>query len=205
MHSVPVNIDSMERRKRNTQLVHIVSGFYLLAISANYFIQLEYHHLANVLPFLLVAIASLMYGFYFKKWDASARYNQWVRMGQSITFFILGFLFFSLNRTLAGIAVFIWAFVEFFLMLTERQLFKPSTVAFFSEGIIVPGIIQARHIPWQLIEDVVARIDYLSIFLRNQKYLQLEISDSINPFDLDQINAYCKTQIAAFATTEEPA
>lgn len=195
----------MERRKRSTRLVHIVSGFYLLAIAANYFIQLEYRHLTNVLPFLLVAIASLLYGFYFKKWGAAARYNQWVRMGQSITFFILSFIFFSLNRTLTGISVCLWASVEFFLMLTERQLFKPTTVAFFSEGIIIPGIILKRHIPWQLIEDVVARIDYLSIFLRNQKYLQLEVRDSINALDLDQINTYCKTQIAACATTEEPA
>lgn len=204
MLSIPVKIESIERRRRSISLLHVVAGFYLIGISTTYFGKLGYTNLIKVAPFFIVAIVSIAYGFFFKKKDKKGRYNHIIRSMQFGFFFGLGMQFYSFNASWTSFSLFIWAVVSFLLMISEKGLFNHPTIHLEDEGIKVPGLLNDNIIEWQLIETVVARPDYFTISRHDKKFIQLEMSADISISQLEEINSFSKQQIAA-AKVEETA
>ena len=130
MYSVTVKIDGIESKRRSAGLLHIVVGFFLIAKGADYFKYLEYETIVPGIPVFLVAGLSLFYGFFRRKVDIFARYNAAIRLIQVLTFLVLGFIVMQGGRTIDYIGMFIFAFLCFMLMITERKVFEETTIFF---------------------------------------------------------------------------
>src|SRR5215217_5876916 len=99
MHKLAVKLDSIERRKRSTGVLHIAAGFFLLLKTGDYVALLQYQHFWLALPFFIVALVSLLYGFLKKLYDPQARLNRWVRLVQVCAFALLAIDFIAFGKT----------------------------------------------------------------------------------------------------------
>jgi hypothetical protein len=199
MLNIPVKIEGIERRKRSTGLFHIVAGFFLIANAGRYNELMNYQNLLIVIPIYLVALISLIYGFMRKRIDPNARYNHWVRLMQFLVFAVLGLLMISWTRTVSVLSLFLWAGVTILLLFTERKVFHDTALALKEDGVHIPGYLKHHILPWNLIEDLVLRPDYVTILRKDKKFVQLELLSAMNPQEIDQINQYSKSQIAQFS------
>ena len=203
MFSIAVKIDGIESRKRSAGLLHIVIGFFLIAKGADYFRYLKYHNFLFVLPILLIASFSLFYGFFRKKTDPTASLNFILRLLQCLTFLVLGILMTYYGTYIDYTGLFIFAFLCFMLLFSERKVFEETYIIMDHEGIKIPGYYKDHLIPWKALSNVVVREDFLTIFHVKQKYLQYQVRQSLSPLELAKVNAYCKEQIESVAEATE--
>jgi hypothetical protein len=199
MHKIPVKIEGIERRKRSTGLLHIVAGFFLIANAGTYNQLLNYEQLPVVVLVYLVALLSLIYGFLRKRIDPLARYNQWIRLVQSLVFALMGVLMINLDKTLTAASLFLWALITLLLLFTERKVFHDTALLLRADGIHVPGYFRNHVLPWQIVEELVLRQDYVTILRKDKKYVQLELLSSIDQQEAEQISRYSQEQIAQFS------
>ena len=199
MYKIQVKIEGIERRKRSTGLLHIVAGFFLIANGGTYFRQMNFENLELVLPFYLVAAASLLYGFFRQRIDPSAQFNHWVRLLQFLTFSALAIVFLGFSKAPQIIGLFLWAVITLFLMFTERKVFHDAYLQVKPDGIHVPGYLKNNVVPWAIIESFVVRADYVTILRRDQKYVQLEMLHDLGKQDVEHINQFSKQHIDQFA------
>src|SRR5688572_14012572 len=100
MYTVAVKIEGMERRRRTTGLIHIIIGFFLLLKSFDlYKLSDETTNLAIVL-FLALAVVSLVYGFFRRRLDITAKHNAGLRLLQTVAFLSFGVLMYRLGKTI---------------------------------------------------------------------------------------------------------
>jgi hypothetical protein len=199
MLKIPVKIDGIERRKRSTGLLHIVAGFFLIANGGTYFRQMNFENLELVLPFYLVAVASLFYGFFRKRFDPLAHFNHWARLLQFLAFSALAIIFLGFSKAPQIIGLLLWSVITLFLMFTERKVFHDAYLQVKADGIHVPGYLKNNIVPWALIESFVVRPDFVTILRRDQKYVQLEILHDLGKQDIEHINQFSKQHIEQFA------
>ena len=195
MYSVTVKIDGIESKRRSAGLLHIVVGFFLIAKGADYFKYLEYETIVPVIPVFLVAGLSLFYGFFRRKVDIFARYNAAIRLIQVLTFLVLGFIVMQGGRTIDYIGMFIFAFLCFMLMITERKLFEETTIFFDESGIRIPGNYKDYLVKWDELTEVVVREDFLTFFHIKKKYLQYQVMQDLSTLEVAKLNAFCREQI----------
>lgn len=195
MYKLPVKLDGIERRKRTTGLLHIAAGCWLLLKSFDYLRLQQGQHAWTVLPFFLAALAAIVYGVFKKFWDPAARFNPWLRLMQVCIFSVLAMHFLSFNRTLDTILLFAWAIGCLLLMFTERKVFHDAGMQFGQEGIFIPGYFTNRRLFWNNIKDVIVRPDYITIFQKDDTFLQYEVLKNMNASELDEIALYCREQI----------
>lgn len=203
MFSIAVKIDGIESRKRSAGLLHIVIGFFLIAKGADYFRYLKYHNFLLVLPILLIASFSLFYGFFRKKTDPTASLNFILRLLQFLTFLVLAILMTHYGTYIDYTGLFIFAFLCFMLLFSERKVFEETYIILDQQGIKIPGYYKDHLIPWKALSNVVVREDFLTIFHVKQKYLQYQVQQSLSPLELAKVNAYCKEQIESVAEATE--
>ena len=195
MYSVTVKIDGIESKRRSAGLLHIVVGFFLIAKGADYFKYLEYETIVPVIPVFLVAGLSLFYGFFRRKVDIFARYNAAIRLIQVLTFLVLGIIVMQGGRTIDYIGMFIFAFLCFMLMITERKLFEETTIFFDESGIRIPGNYKDYLVKWDELTEVVVREDFLTFFHIKKKYLQYQVMQDLSTLEVAKLNAFCREQI----------
>lgn len=199
MLKIPVKIEGLERRKRSTGLVHIVAGFFLVANAGTYNQLHNYERTGVVIPVYAIALVSLLYGFLRKRIDPAARYNHWVRLAQFLTFVVMGVLMIGLDNTLTGVSLFLWAAITLLLLFTERKTFQDPSLLLHEDGIHIPGNFKDHVLPWELVEELVLRQDYVTILRKDKKYVQLEILSPMAEQEVEQINRYSRQQIAHFS------
>ena len=195
MYSVTVKIDGIESKRRSAGLLHIVVGFFLIAKGADYFKYLEYETIVPVIPVFLVAGLSLFYGFFRRKVDIFARYNAAIRLIQVLTFLVLGLIVMQGGRTIDYIGMFIFAFLCFMLMITERKVFEETTIFFDESGIRIPGNYKDYLVKWDELTEVVVREDFLTFFHIKKKYLQYQVMQDLSTLEVAKLNAFCREQI----------
>ena len=195
MYKIPVKLEGIERRKRSTGLLHIVAGFFLVISAGTYSQQVAYADFLLMLPVYIVAVVSLLYGFFRKKIDPLATYNHWIRMIQFLTFAVLAISLINLVSTVRIASLAIWAIAILFLMFTERKIFHDTDLQIKEEGVFVPGYFKNHIIPWQVMEGFVLRADFLTITRTNKKYVQLELIKDMEPDEIEEINAYCNQRL----------
>ena len=195
MYSVTVKIDGIESKRRSAGLLHIVVGFFLIAKGADYFKYLEYETIVPVIPVFLVAGLSLFYGFFRRKVDIFARYNAAIRLIQVLTFLVLGFIVMQGGKTIDYIGMFIFAFLCFMLMITERKVFEETTIFFDESGIRIPGNYKDYLVKWDELTEVVVREDFLTFFHIKKKYLQYQVMQDLSTLEVAKLNAFCREQI----------
>lgn len=196
MHSIAIRVEGIERRKRSTGLFHIVAGLFLIANASEYFKQSLYQNFWSVLPVFLVAFISLFYGFFRRRLDPMAHYNHWVRMLQFLMFSMLGVFMLQTHADFRVVSLFLWAVISILLLFTERKIFHDAYLAFNHNNISIPGYFSTRVMPWSVIESVVIRPDYVTIYYPNNKFVQYEVLNSIDSSTIEKINNFCSQKIA---------
>ena len=199
MYKLSVKIEGIERRKRSTGLLHIVAGLFLVSNGSSFYKNFGYQNFAPLIPIFIVGLISLIYGLFRKKLDARATYNHWIRLAQFLTFCGLGFMYTAHNADWKYIFLFLWAITILFLMFTERKIFHDTDIQLKKEGVYIPGYFTSHQIPWHVIEDFVIRQDYVTIFRKNQKFVQLEMLEKIDAEEISKMNSFCKEQIVQHA------
>ncbi|MBD0366350.1 MAG: hypothetical protein ICV53_09645 [Flavisolibacter sp.] len=200
MYTLPVKIESIERRKRSTGLLHIVAGLFLIINIGNYSKYEQYQKLLPLIPLYTVAVLSLIYGLFRKKIDPEAVYIHWVRLLQFPAFMVMGFLLFPFSG-ISAFTLFLWAAVALFLMTTERKIFKIKGLKIAKEGIIIPSHLKDHLLPWTLIESIVIRPDFVTIFRTNKKFVQLEMVQDMDRNKIREIEVFSQQQIEAHKQT----
>lgn len=196
MYSVTVKIEEIERRRRSAGLLHVVTGFFLIAKGADYYRFLRYESFLPVLPVFIVAFTSLAYGFFRKKIDLLAKYNFWLRLVQLLTFVVLGIALLNMGgRTIDYAGVFVFAFLCLVLLFSERRIFQQTTIFFDENGIKIPGYYKDHLVKWQDVTQVVVREDFLTIFHVKNKYLQYQVVQDLSTLEVAKLNAFCREQI----------
>jgi hypothetical protein len=117
----------------------------------------------------------------------------------------MGIYFGGNGATVDAVFLFLWAAGCSFLALSERHLFHPAIVSFTDDGVCMPGTFSQRRLPWNNLADVVVRPDYLTIFKKDNRYLQLEVAHAPVKEELEELALFCKQQLRhpARATVNE--
>ncbi len=195
MYSIAVKIDDIEKRRRSAGLLHVVMGLFLIAKAADYFKYLEYKNFLPVLPILLIASFSLIYGLFRKKLDPAAQYNYWLRILQTVCFTVLGVLLINSEKPIDYIAAFIFAFISVFLFFSERRIFNETTIFLNDKGIKIPSYYKEHLVTWEELTDVKVREDFITIFHAKEKYLQYQVMQDLSTLEVAKLNAFCREQI----------
>lgn len=195
MHKLAIKLEGLEKRRRNTPLLHLSAAFFLFAKALDYTHHYIFQNVLTVIPFFAIAIVSFIYGLKMKKWDAAGKYNHWLRLVQAALFIILGFLFFAKAGYIDELVSFFWAGVCLFLYIVEKRVYKDLYLQINSEGIEFPGNYSNQLLDWKNIKDVVARPDFVTIFKENDQFLQMELIHHEDAGKLESINTFCQAQI----------
>ena len=195
MHKLAVKLEGLEKRRRNTPLLHLSAAFFLFAKALDYTHFFRFGNIITVVPFFAVALFTAIYGVRMKKWDPSGKYNHWLRLLQAALFGLLGFLFFAKEGYMDELVSFFWAGVCIFLYIIEKRVFKDLYLQIDGEGIQFPGNYSNQLLDWKIIREVVARPDFVTIFKDNSQFLQLELIHKEEAGKLESINNFCRQQI----------
>lgn len=198
MYSIPVKIEGIEKRKRSIGLLHVVTGFFLIACASRYFRFLQYENFLPVLPIYLIAAISIVYGFLQRRKDPLAKYNHWVRLLQFLCFVGLGISVLPFSRNYSVFILFLWAGIVLALLFSERRIFQETNLQMNKKGILIPGYFTNRFVPWMVIESVVIRPDYITFFRSNQTYLQMETATAMREEEIVRIQSFCKDRIEQY-------
>ena len=197
MYTVAVKIDGAEKRRRSTGLVHIIIGFFLIIKCFDLYHYLNETSVTPALPFAFVAATSLIYGFFRKQLDLTAKHNSALRFLQTVAFLTFGFFMYRVGRSVDYIGLFLWAFLTLILFFTEKKAFGETAILISEEGIRIPGTYRDHLVQWTLLESVTVRYDFITFFHRGRKYLQYQVMQDLSELELVKMNAYCKERIEA--------
>ena len=203
MHLIAIKIDGIERRKKSTGLFHVVAGLFLVANIAEYYKQLNYQNFFSVLPMYLVAVASLVYGLFRNKMDPKAKFNHWMRMLQFLIFSVLGILMLKTKMEFRNISLLLWAVICILLLFTERKIFHDAFLNLGRNNITIPGYFSNKVVPWSVIENIIVRQDYVTIYIPENKYIQYEVLSELNEAEIKNINLFCQQHIEEKQTVSE--
>ncbi|GAA4330312.1 hypothetical protein [Flaviaesturariibacter amylovorans] len=191
MYTIPVRIESFEKRRRMIGTLHIISGFYLLVNAAGYVAARKGLGMEVALPMILMAFGALVYGWRRKKLDPTGRYNMPIRALEAVCF-----LFLALAQSgAASFGLYAWAVLSVLLLFSEKALFTPTALTFTDEGILVPGSPKADLLPWNILERVIVRPDFVTLMRNDNKYVQLEVLSALDATILDGANSFSAAQI----------
>lgn len=195
MHRIAIKIDGIERRKKSTGLFHIVAGLFLLVNAAGYFKESQYENFLTLLPVFLVGTGSVIYGLFRNRIDPKANFNHLVRAAQFLMFFILGVLLLKSKVEFQNLILLLWAVICIMLLFTERKIFHDAFLFFNNNSITIPGYFSNKVIPWTVIENIVVRQDFVTIYYPNNRFIQYETLSEINDSEIKKINLFCQQQI----------
>ena len=198
MLKLAVKLEKIEKRRKNTPILHYAAGFILLAKTLDYIHKFRFENIVTAIPFFLVALLSIIYGNRIKKWDPQGKYNQWFRLVQTGFFVILGILFLNIEGVIDEIIVFVYGAICAYLFVVEKKTFEECFVELDKEGIVLPGDVNNTVLQWFKVKDLVARPDFITIFKENNQYLQLELMHNEPAEKLETINTYARQRIQQF-------
>ena len=195
MHRIAIKIDGIERRKRSTGLFHVVAGLFLIANAAEFFKQSAYQNFFTVLPIFFIAVVSVIYGLFRNRLDAKAQFNHWMRMMQFLMFAVLGILMLQSRMDFRNLTLFLWAIICILLLFTERKIFHDAFLLVGKNSITIPGYFSNKIIPWSVIENVVVRQDFVTLYYPENRYIQYEVLVEIDDVEVKNINQFCQQQL----------
>jgi hypothetical protein len=195
MFIVTVKIEDIEKRRRSAGLLHIVIGLFIIAKGADHFKYLEYTNIFTVIPIFAIGIISVLYGFFRRKLDITAKYNYALRLAQVICFFILFLVFLNLGRSIDYLGVLLFAGLSVLLLFSEKKIFQETTIYIDKDGIRIPGHYREHLVQWKELTEVVVREDFITMFHVKKKYLQYQVMQDLSTLELAKINGFCKEMI----------
>lgn len=203
MYHIAVKIESIESKKKNAGLLHIILGIFLVLKTFDYYHYINYSSVIPIIPLLVVAGFSLYYGFFRRNFDYQGQFNQWLRILQVTTFTIFGFAMMRVGKPLDYYGLFLWAFLSVILLVSERRIYKETILLLSDQGVTIPAYYKDQLVEWSELNDVIVRHDFVTIFNRNDKYLQFQVMQTLSELELVKMNAFCKEKLEGKQKVEQ--
>lgn len=197
MYTVAVKIEGLEKRRRNTGLIHVIIGFFLLIKSYDLYKYLGERAVTPIILFVIVGLVSLAYGLFRKRLDPAARHNAGLRLLQTVAFLSFGILMAQLDKTVDYASLFVWSLLTLILFFSEKRVFQETVLRFNEEGIRIPGSYREHLVKWEVLESVTIRHDFITLFHQGKKYLQYQVMQDLSELEVVKMNAFCKEHIEA--------
>jgi hypothetical protein len=194
MYTVVVKIEGVEKKRRSSTLLHVVLGCSLIAKGADYY-RYTKGDITPVLPFIAIALLSIAYGVFRKRLDFEGQQNGVIRLVEAVAFSVLGFLLLNKGTTFDWVMCFVMAAISFLLFLTEREIYKDSEIIITDKGLTIPGDYTTHDVPWDVLSNVIIRHDFITVFHKNEKYLQYQVLQTLSELEVAKMNGFCREKI----------
>jgi hypothetical protein len=181
------------KKKFAIALLHFTAGFLLL--DAWYESSAGSASWLGII-FLVIAFFEVIYAFFaFKLMHRYPLLNSVVRLVTACAFLVYSCLLFYRQQYLFGIfmAFITFAFVMIFFI--ERRWAKPFIVHINEDGILFPGTFKKPLIKWKDLNYVILRNSVLTLDMRSNRVIQLEIYEEPKEQQLQTFNAFCSAKI----------
>lgn len=195
-YSVSIIAGAFERRKNNSGLLHGFTGFLLVLKTMDW--------VRNVPPdkqwpsffFLGAGLVFALFGLTGKRIILSfSRWSKILFLLEGLCFLILTMLFLPAGKPVDLTFTIAWTLLCVFFYYSEKRIEGPAMVSLTETGVLIPGIIKNKLIPWQEIESVVLRSDFLTINKKNNRYYQFEVAEEDGESFREAFNLYAQSKI----------
>jgi hypothetical protein len=203
MFSIVVKIEGIERRKKSAAVLHLVTGLFLILKSSDYYRYKNSEDFIDVVPFLIIAFISVIYGLGRKRIDPDAQVNLWLRGLQIIAFGILAVMMLRLNRNVDSAFLFAWAVISVMLLFTEKRIFTDTDLLLNEKGVTIPGLYGKHLVPWKSLSNIVIRKDFITIFHKDNKYLQYQVMQTLSDLEIAKMNGFCRDKTEQIVQEEK--
>lgn len=194
--SVTIIAGSFERRRNNSGLLHAFTGFLLVLKTMEWLRKVPSHKQWIALIFLAIGLSVVVFGLMGKR-IFPARYNTWSKrffVLEGICFLALSILFIPSGKPVDFTFTIAWTLLCGFFYYSEKRIENPAVITLRDSGVTIPGILQDRLIPWNEIESVVLRSDFITINKKNNKYLQFELAEEDGESFREAFNTYARAK-----------
>jgi hypothetical protein len=191
-YRIPISYLPYEKQIRSARLLHLLTSF-LFMFNA----WIDFQQPTPSLLFVVVQIACSLLVFTYvilgkKLTSDAARSNFLFRLLEITGFSFAAWYFFSaLNSPLQGSLVVATLIGLLYLLLMERNIFKPVDILLNEKGIRLPGMNKSQLLPWNEIDNLRIRNDFISINTKDNRFLQFEINRVLSDTDIDEMNNWC--------------
>jgi len=107
----------------------------------------------------------------------------------------LGILMLQSKMDFRNFTLFLWAIICILLLFTERKIFHDAFLLVAKNSITIPGYFSNKVIPWSVIENIVVRQDFVTLYYQENRYIQYEMLVEINDVEIKKINQFCQQQL----------
>jgi hypothetical protein len=195
MHKIPVKIERIEKQQKSNGIIHAIAGLYLLAtaVTSAGTLKTAFYLL---FPVVFTGLFSVVYSFFKNRFSDHRSWNRNLRIAQAACFFALSFVFLRSGNNWNAFGLFAWGLISIFLFWGERNLYSETNISLEERGIVIPGSPANHLLPWNMVERFVARPDFVTISRHDNKFVQLELSKSVDKTTLDNANKFSRDHIA---------
>lgn len=194
-HSVSIIAGSFERRRNNTGLLHGITGFLLVLKTMDWVRKVPPEKQWLSFFFLGAGLLAVTFGLLARRLPAPGPWSKRLFVFEGICFLALTCLFFPAGRPVDLLFTIVWTLLCAFFFYTEKRIEKSTFVTLNETGIQLPGLLKDRLIPWEEVESVVLRTDFLTINRKNNKYIQYEVAEEDGVSFREAFNKYAQSRI----------
>lgn len=199
MINIPVKIQGLERRRRSIGLLHMVAGFFLIANADRVYKLYAQNGYLPLVPLILAAVLSLLYGFFRKRLDPTSKYNFSIRLLQAIVFlgYALAFVLSGYSDRSFGLGL--WVVIAMMLAFAEKVALQEQHVVFTNKGFGFPAGYRQKQVAWPAVADVTLRPDFLTIHYKDNRFLQFELAQPLTHEKINSLQDFCRRQTGSAA------
>ncbi|HJU45700.1 MAG TPA: hypothetical protein VJ647_02900 [Chitinophagaceae bacterium] len=194
--SVTVILDAFERRKNNSGLLHLFTGFLLILKTMDWVKKMPADKQWLSFLFLGAGFLFVLFGLWGRRLTAS--FTTWSKrlfIIEMLCFLALSLLFLPNGKPVDFTFTVAWTLLCCFFYYSEKRTEKPAVVKLTEQGILIPGMFKGKLLPWSQVESIVLRTDYLTINKKTNKYYQFEVAEENGESFIAEFNRYAAGKI----------
>lgn len=195
MYQIPIYFEPFIKQKKAARLLHLLTGFLMMANAWG-----DFKQPTPKLLFVVIQIAgsllSILFALSGKRGIPVTKNSNGIFriMETGVLLFAARYFITEMNLQLMGMLQVLGAIGLLFLFFTERKLFASSFVKIDDKGIATPGNLKDRIINWAQIENMLVKNDFISINTKQNHFIQYETAEVLSELQIDEINEFCREQ-----------
>ena len=195
-YAVTVLSESFEKRKNNTGMLHLFTGFLFIIKTMDWVKRTSPEKQWISFLFLGAGFLFVLFGFWGKRMTPA--FTTWSKrffLSELLCFLCLSLLLLPKGRPVDLTFTIAWTILCGFFYYTEKRLEFPAVVTLTQQGIILPGLLKNKLLYWEDVERVTLRSDYLTINKKNNKYYQFEVAEENGERFVAEFNGYAESKM----------
>lgn len=175
---------------RGVGILHFATGFLLANAWLDSYLNQQYRGLGYL--FLVMALFEAVYAFFAgRQLYRHPRLNGIIRITTAFAFLVYAVVQFSMDKALFGIFMVLIAGALGMVCFIERRWTAPYEVRVGAGGVWFPHLFKARLLDWDQFNHLILRDNLLTMDMRSNRVLQLELERPVPPGTAEAFNAFC--------------